>query len=838
MKLFEAFDAAGFHTSICTTFDIDFAAYESIALARMLKKRCTNNVLIADSGMLTLALEERKLPREAGTKYSVVGAVAPGVFHPKLVLQIGPKSGRLLVASANMTSAGLAGNLEVVGQVLLDSPDGPQAGLLRAAFDYLLGLLPEQASAAREQLQWARTRTHWLREATPLTTLADAAGIVTTQFLAFGEAPGIGSRFVDLVKTARVRRFVAVSPYWDDSLSALSWLNSELQPQEIALLIQKDAGLFPKDGLSSSLPVQLFSASPLVASRNKASRFIHAKVFVAQTDEADHVLFGSTNCTVSALGTRTNPGKNHEASLYRRLPPGGAVELLGLAAVLDPEQALTVESLPDYVKSEDLQLERCASRQSGSFELRGDTLSWYQPAGLDAAAVVELLDIRGFPLQGAHLTRLAGDDGQVAHFRLHSSVIPPFARVVLNDQALATSIVMSIDKLRRAQVSEHSRKAQSALEALENPQSLNEFNLLQLFTELDDIDRAAMGDGVSTARDGRPGSEPEDEGRQLTYEEFVASQESEQAQRSPFGESSLRESLSDTVRQVLNRILGLGGTQDRVIEELIEPTEQEVSKLFKRGDETADGGASVESGLDEEDEEAPPPPAVEVKSEVARVKRRQTAMKESQKEISKKIEDFLKSQKDTAGPTALGTSSLLKLRLLLQLVLATGSSSEDLISAQANTARRVSALLPCRGEGGWPALACRLLFEFFYQRRPAPYQPHIARLVMPVESNGALPVDIAETLLVCQWAILAVCSARDDQNNEVVPSTSALKLRTDVFLAADALMSLGSQAELRELAWSSLLKRYGETLGVSEDRITQAYQEAWRESPAVLPAAA
>ena len=35
MKLYEAFSARGYHTSLVTTFGIDFDTYESVALPRL-----------------------------------------------------------------------------------------------------------------------------------------------------------------------------------------------------------------------------------------------------------------------------------------------------------------------------------------------------------------------------------------------------------------------------------------------------------------------------------------------------------------------------------------------------------------------------------------------------------------------------------------------------------------------------------------------------------------------------------------------------------------------------------------------------------------------------------
>jgi len=104
MKLYETFGKRGFHTSIATSFGIDFDAYENVMLARFRGAGCYNNLLAVDGGMLSLALEGGgQLPKHAGRTYTVTPAGGRGVFHPKIVLQLGRAAARMIVSSANVT---------------------------------------------------------------------------------------------------------------------------------------------------------------------------------------------------------------------------------------------------------------------------------------------------------------------------------------------------------------------------------------------------------------------------------------------------------------------------------------------------------------------------------------------------------------------------------------------------------------------------------------------------------------------------------------------------------------------------------------------------------------
>ncbi|SMP80284.1 hypothetical protein [Noviherbaspirillum suwonense] len=212
MKLFNYFAAGGFHTSIVTTFSVDFDAYESIALPRLREAGCNNNVIVVDSRMLAQALaNDARRPKFAGRRYSVVGAHCAGVFHAKLTLQLGKASGRLLVSSANMTVAGLAGNLEVAGEVKVAEDDMQAAPLLRTAVDYLLKFL-DPGSVARRQVEWALKRTPWLQASASAGTVVESQEGTRLAFLPSYNVKGIGQRFVEFIGDRAVKRLVVASP--------------------------------------------------------------------------------------------------------------------------------------------------------------------------------------------------------------------------------------------------------------------------------------------------------------------------------------------------------------------------------------------------------------------------------------------------------------------------------------------------------------------------------------------------------------------------------------------------------------------------------------------------
>ena len=263
MNLCDRFAERGYHTSVATTFGVDFDAYESIVLARLRGAGCRNNMLVADARMITLALSDvAALPTYAGRRYTVRGSGVGngGVFHPKLFLQVGRDRGRLMLGSANLTAAGLAGNLEIVATFACNETDSGERQLVARAWEYLAPLLdPEQAA----QADWMLARAGWLESAIPASGPVELAdGTLAALLLADGRE-AIGRRFAELVDEP-VDRMIAISPYWDASLAALVDLERRLRPGRIDVLLDPATRAFPAEVAARCLPeLQLYGPQRL-----------------------------------------------------------------------------------------------------------------------------------------------------------------------------------------------------------------------------------------------------------------------------------------------------------------------------------------------------------------------------------------------------------------------------------------------------------------------------------------------------------------------------------------------------------------------------------------------
>jgi hypothetical protein len=651
MKLYNAFAEPGFHTTIATTFAIDFAAYEQLTLARLWEAGCMNHIVVADSRMLTYALEDaERPPLQAGRRYSLVGAEALGLFHPKLVLQLGADCARLIVASANLTASGLAGNLEVVGELRMDPGDDDYAQLMRESLAFIESFIPPAEQGARKQLEWARARAPWLQHAEV------ALGPLATRLLVSGPGAGIGQRFVELVGGEPVTRMIAVSPYWDEGLAAVRFLQGALRPRHTALVIQPDRGLFPG---AAGIKADIYDARPLIKPRD---RFAHAKVLIVQTKKADHVLFGSPNCTIAALGAGGKAGVNVEASLYKRMASGAALEALGLGQVLDGHTLGEADVAP-YARAADIPLEQLASRQPGRFQVRGKQLTWTPAPAFDVPDVtLELLDAHQ-QLQLANPPSVGQPSLRV--YQLEVDEAPRFARVRAGDRVSAVGVVhieeMILENLRAPKT----KRIQDGLDKLAG----GDIEGLFLYEALELIDGEERRIAASSVRDG-PGArgrpQPAAAGTpSLSYDEFVRGRASGPSPDMTPG-NSLASSHVNEVRALLNTLIGVEesrlATQDSGDSILAMP--------LGLGDETADGEQALEEGGDL----GSPPPAPPGAEGTTPTPAPATRAQDTEDAIVDAVARFNKRIADAAEQRALTTRDLLRVRVLLTILIASGSA--------------------------------------------------------------------------------------------------------------------------------------------------------------------
>jgi hypothetical protein len=745
MKLYEAFQDRGFHTAIVTTFGVDFDAFESIALSRLRGAGCRNVMLACDAGMLGIVLAEAgRSPKFAGASYIVAKARASGVFHPKVIVQVGKDRGRLIVASANATASGLAGNLELATVIECHAEDSSERRLVLAGWNYALRFFDQRQKAVEDKLRWARARTDWLDAAAVADEAVDLSDGTRAAFLATGVTTGLAKRFYDLVGSKRpAERLVVLSPYWDEDLSALGALQTAFRPRKTVLLIDTERKLFPATALTGKAKIQVsklqgFDKS-LFPSGNR--RFIHAKMIVVTVGGMDHVLVGSANCTFAALGNARR--SNEEACLYRRFPTGKLFDALGLEPLLRKNKAIDVRKIPKQELQKNLPLNETVENDPGAFELAYESLLWWpaSKALADAAtkgrAILELIDVSMKPL--ARKTDLLPDSGNERTFRIaQGDKRPAFARFRLsNGTATGFAIIASVEDLRQETRDPLTARAERAIHDLE----LEDDEGLWLL----DVIQA-----LSTPETGKlPSLAPRSTGTQkktnaptvvgdLDYDSFMRGRRRE-IRPSEAEHNSLAGSHVSYVRAALNRLLGMAGAP--IPEDDVEDDESKVADALDTGDEVGGAENALEQGFDPQDPKQSP------KAAVAIARQRQHADADA---ITYAVDTFTEELRQPNR--ALDAIDMLRLRAMLMII---GVAGKPNASASTYKPSQMQVLPSSDGSQGetWPRLMGRVLGVVFFGPDPA-----IRRLRFD-KGHDRLPDDVLETWACCIWSALAAAAA-------------------------------------------------------------------------------
>jgi hypothetical protein len=808
VKLYERFGDSGFHSCITTTFGIDFDAYESITLPRLRGANCFNNMLLVDSRMLTYALDgASRLPEHAGRHYTVTGVDAKAVFHPKITLQLGRRSGRAIISSANMTASGLAGNLELAGQITCTQEPLGEARLIAAVWAYLESVLGDQDQALAHQLEWLRVRTPWLLDIDPASEIVNLAdGTAAALLTGNGNAAGIGTRFTALVDGERVERLVVLGPYWDEDLSSLIALASALTPSKLAILIDRKTELFPAHAARSLKSAELFDLNEF-----GMGRFIHAKAIIVETELADHVLFGSANCTVAALGTGNYVGANHEACLYRRLPPRSILAALGLDKVIDEGIAVRPDELPAYRKEEPLPLAEAAQRSPGRFECAFDTLFWHPPRAGDIPASIELLNSAGDRLP-IKLTPLNGDGEKPRRFQMSSAKVrPAFARLrFIDEQLSAPAIVALVDALRETIREARGKKAEAAAFLLSDETEEG----LWLWEVLNDLEVAELAQreqspAAQRRRASSCADEIEEQHQTFEYEEFIKGRRPK-TEGPSFARNSLAGSELSLVRDFLNRVLMMG--DDLSTNDVQD--EHDVAFGLDLGDETADAAGALEHG---EDFAAAPGPVDEAAEQKEAERGRVVRARATRDQIIHAIEAFSVRLKEKMQADKIGSIDALRLRAMLMIIV-TAAQPRD--GGRDPTSLQV---LPLNNEAdGWPRLIGRLLYAFFGGNCPA------IRHLKVEAIHDQLPDDILESWATALWAVQAGISAVKTRRSLKQGAEQQLMRLAEQIYARTGLHPHEFGRGVEHKVFTGLNDRFAPRLGLRAEQLLIAHEASGR----------
>lgn len=377
MRYDKAFCDRGYHTALLTTFSFDPTVFENVPLVALRSRGCRNIGILAEQDMVNRTLSELAPAPRAGTAYHLAKVKVAGAFHPKIVLQFGNREGKLMVGSANLTGAGLVGNLETVSIISMSEDDRAAAPLLARALAYFERHVDKGDRAMREVITRARAKTPWLAEFTPQKEVEINGQRVA--FLFEEEDAGIGESFRDFVGDDQIDRLVVVSPYADRTLEGFSRLREAFGNPPTAFVVDPHEQDFTAKTFAGQAGASLHSSEP---HRWGKKRHLHAKLIVACGRRADYVLAGSANVSVPGFYSRFGGPGNAEAVIGRTEPAGTSIDRLDLSDCLAtpyPLSEITFRKRGQTHAGSGFE----TPQDGGIFWVEYGFLYWRPPAGID-----------------------------------------------------------------------------------------------------------------------------------------------------------------------------------------------------------------------------------------------------------------------------------------------------------------------------------------------------------------------------------------------------------------------------------------------------------------------
>ena len=297
----------GYDVALFTTFNFEIDYFEQRIFPLLLKNKIRTVDIFVDAKQLNDSLKDAQ-SSIIGRKYHVTPIKMLSSFHPKAILLIGEKKAKIFVSSANVKTSGYEQNNEVFSSFEIEENDFSQSSILRDTIEFFISLYNYSDLRDSTIYDYLRKNKIDSSEDNDKTIINTLNGSIVEQV-----KDHIGDKVVQID--------IAV-PFYDDHLEAYKKIKEVFNCSEINLYIQNQKNSFPvilnkQENVIDFKRIKVFDR----VENNKNSNFYHGKLFRLKTKENDYVLFGSSNCTNSALTKSFVEGGNIEFNVLQKGEP-------------------------------------------------------------------------------------------------------------------------------------------------------------------------------------------------------------------------------------------------------------------------------------------------------------------------------------------------------------------------------------------------------------------------------------------------------------------------------------------------------------------------------------
>ena len=308
-----------YHSCILACYNFDFSFFEERVLPTLRTANIKNVNVLADGNYLEQAQEMTTGKEFKFNKtYNFLPVYEQGVFHPKIMLLTGLKQGLLIIGSGNITSSGLSTNDEIWGAFHLDNKENENAALFAKAWKYLQTFTSVDYGFIPQKIEWIKKYSPWLEE------LPDVNGEIeltslnqNIQFLSNNGEENIYQQLIASVPSEQVKTLTVVSPYFDKKGLLITQLMKDFSPTVFNCIVDTNSGILPTD-LDEEVgsKINFYDWQNCIEDYTLEVNRLHAKIFHFEyADGSEKMLLGSANATMAAMGSKTIPANNAEASV-------------------------------------------------------------------------------------------------------------------------------------------------------------------------------------------------------------------------------------------------------------------------------------------------------------------------------------------------------------------------------------------------------------------------------------------------------------------------------------------------------------------------------------------
>jgi len=320
ISILDVIKRGGFEASLITTFNATLPFYEEVVLRKLVGAGCRHNVVLMDRSQCAISwASEATRPRLAGHAYTLLPIGAPGAFHPKLCILVGPKKASILIGSHNLSLSGFGYNREVTNWIEVGgAKDAEGTALLAEAWRMASQWIEmERGKSGDALLEAALGLSNFV---SPLITNAGASKFA----YALAQAPG-GIPLIDQLAeriTPNITRIGVIGAFFDKELAFIDEIAKRWPSAELVIGIDPDS--VQLSAIPTARVARYVDASQLWPEDHG---YLHAKAlyFVADDENDSAFISGSANpsrpawmgtpssCNVEAVLLRIGPDAKESA---------------------------------------------------------------------------------------------------------------------------------------------------------------------------------------------------------------------------------------------------------------------------------------------------------------------------------------------------------------------------------------------------------------------------------------------------------------------------------------------------------------------------------------------